>query len=163
VEYRAPGQGGKGFVILRRDLYLNCGVSQGVTQCYAKTRPHALPDTVILQCLKCHKGRCFVHLAECGVHSSEAITFHKMSRDHSPWHNLHLARRRTRASDKETILAAEVSGDGFANLMGQKLAIMALSYPHCQPLNVSHIKLGWYDRVKSDEMSMAVREIRLIR
>jgi hypothetical protein len=83
-----------------------------------------------------------------------------MSRD--AFHNFHVARRKTIASDKETILAAEVSGDGFAKLIGQKLTITALSYPHCQPLNVPHIKLGWYDTLKSDGMPAAVRQIRLI-
>jgi hypothetical protein len=85
-----------------------------------------------------------------------------MSRDQGPFHNFHLARRKSIASDKESILAAEVSGDGFAKLIGQKLAIIALAYPHCQPLNVSHIKLGWYDMLKSDGMPVAVRQIRLI-
>ena len=85
-----------------------------------------------------------------------------MSRDQGPFHNFHLARRKSIAADKETILAAEVSGDGFAKLIGQKLAIIALSYPHCQPLNVSRIKLGWYDTLRSDGMPVAVRQIRLI-
>jgi hypothetical protein len=101
-----------------------------------------------------------VHLAEGGVHSSEAIVFYRMSRDQGPFHNFHLARRKTLAWDKERILAAEVSGDGFEKLIGQKLAITALSYPQCQPLNVSHIELGWYDRLRSEPV--AVREIRLI-
>jgi hypothetical protein len=57
------------------------------------------------------------------------------------------------------ILAAEVSGDGFEKLIGQKRAITALSYPHCQPLNASHIKLGWYDGLKSDVMPAPVSDI----
>lgn len=88
---------------------------------------------------------------------------YKMSRDHGTFHDVHVGRRRTFASDKEAILAAEVSGDSIAKLIGQKLAITALSYPHCQPLNVPHIKFGWYDRLESDGMSVAVREIPLIR
>lgn len=89
--------------------------------------------------------------------------FHKMSRDHGQFHDVHMARRKAFASDKKAVLAAEVSGDSIAKLIGQKLAITALSYPHCQPLNVSHIEFGWYDRLKSDAMSVAVREIHLIR
>lgn len=152
---RALNQQGTRFVIL--------APPQGVAQCHVKARPHAPPNAVTLLCLKCHKSRSFVDLAEVGVHSSEAIVFSKMSRDHGPLHSVHVARRKTLASDKEAILAAEVSGDSIAKLMGQKLAITALSYPHCQPLNVSHIKFGWYDRLKSDAMSVAVREIPLIR
>jgi hypothetical protein len=86
-----------------------------------------------------------------------------MSRDHGLFHDFHIARRKAFASDKQALLAAEVSGDSIAKLIGQKLAITALSYPYCQPLNVSHIKFGWYDRLKSDVMSEAVREILLIR
>jgi hypothetical protein len=137
-----------------------CDLWQGAAQCYAKSRPHVQRNADILHCGKCHKSRCLVHLAEGGVHSSEAIVFYRMSRDQGPFHKFHLARRKTLASDKETILAAEVSGDGFEKLIGQKLAITALSYPQCQPLNVSHIELGWYDRLRSDPV--AVREIRLI-
>jgi len=66
-------------------------------------------------------------------------------------------------SDKETILAAEVSGDKSSFLMGQKLAIAALLFPHCQPLNTPHIKLGWYDRLKPNGVPVAVRAVRLIR
>jgi hypothetical protein len=85
-----------------------------------------------------------------------------MSRDHTPWHSFHLARRRAFATDKESVIAAEVSGDSLAKLMGQKLAHLALSYQHCQPLNTSHIQLGWYDRLKSDEITVAVRDLRLL-
>jgi len=165
VAERALSQQGTTFVILvPPSIFDTCCVNwQGVTRCHVKARPHAAPNAVSLHCQKCHKGRSFVHLAELGVHSSEAIVLHKMSRDHGPFHNVHLARRKAFASDKEAILAAEVSGDSIAKLIGQKLAITALSYPHCQPLNVSHIKFGWYDRLKSDAMSEAVREISLIR
>ena len=152
---RALNKQGTRFVIL--------APPQGVAQCHVKARPHAPPNAVTLHCLKCHKSRSFVNLAELGVHSSEAMVFYKMSRDHGPFHSVHVTRRKTLASDKEAILAAEVSGDSIAKLIGQKLAITALSYPHCQPLNVSHIKFGWYDRLKSDGMSVAVREIPLIR
>ncbi|KAI9454971.1 hypothetical protein BJY52DRAFT_690095 [Lactarius psammicola] len=37
--------------------------------------------------------------------------------------------------------------------MGQKLALAALSFPYCQPLNGSHIRLGWYDRPKPNKMA----------
>jgi hypothetical protein len=124
-------------------------------------QPHAVHSAVNLHCKKCHKGRCFVHLAEMGIHSAEAITSYKKSLDQGPWHNLHQSRKNTFTSDKERVLAAETSGDSFSNLMGQKLAIIALSFPHCQPFNLRHIKFGWYDRLKSS--GMAVRAIRLIR
>jgi hypothetical protein len=97
-----------------------------------------------------------VQLAEAGIHSSEAVTLYKKSPEQSIWHEFHLAKR----TDKETILAAEVSGDDVSSLMGQKLALIALSFPHCLPMNMSHIKLGWYDRLKST--GVAVRAIRLI-
>jgi hypothetical protein len=114
----------------------------------------------MLHCKKCRKGHCFEHLAEAGIHSSEAVALYKKSIDQSTWHEFHLTKR-TSASDKETILAAEASGDDVSNLIGQKLAIVALSFPHCQPLiNIPRIKLGWYDRPKFT--GVAVRAIRLI-
>ena len=101
-----------------------------------------------------------MHLAEAGIHSSEAVTWYKKSLDHSTWHEFHLEKR-TSASDKETIIAAEASGDDVSNLIGQKLAIVALSFSHCQPLNnIPRIKFGWYDRPKST--GVAVRAICLI-
>jgi hypothetical protein len=98
-----------------------------------------------------------VHLAEAGIHSSEAVTLYKKSPEQSTWHEFHLAKR----SDKEMILAAEASGDDVSNLTGQKLAIIALSFSHCLPMtNTSLIKPGWYDRLKFP--GVAVRAIRLI-
>jgi hypothetical protein len=136
-------------------------VTQGGSLCYAKAQPHAVHNrTPTLLCKKCRKGHCFVHLAEAGIHSSEAVTLYKKSLDHSTWHEFHLEKG-TFASDKETILAAEASGDDVSNLIGQKLAIVALSFSYCQPLNnIPRIKLGWYDRPKSTRV--AVRAICLI-
>ena len=135
--------------------------AQGGSLCYAKAQPHAvLNNTPILHCKKCRKGHCFVHLAEAGIHSSEAVTLYKKSSDQSTWHEFHLEKEFF-ASDKETILAAEVSGDNVSNLIGQKLAIVALSFSYCQPLNnIPRIKFGWYDRPKST--GVAVRAICLI-
>jgi hypothetical protein len=90
-----------------------------------------------------------VHLAEAGIHSSEAIVLYSKSLDHGTWHTFHVSRKRTFILNKEGILAAEEqSGDGFSDPIGQKLALVALSFPHCQPLNTPHIKLGWYDKFK---------------
>jgi hypothetical protein len=56
--------------------------------------------------------------------------------------------------DEEAILDAEESGDGSSNLMGKKLALAAQSFPHCQPLSGSHIRLGWYDSPKPNRMDV---------
>lgn len=100
-----------------------------------------------------------MHLAEAGIHSSEAITLYKESQEQSTWHEFHLSKKTP--PDQETILAAEASGDDVSNPIGQKRAIVALSFSHCQPLNsTSHIKPGWYDRLRST--GVAVRATRLI-
>jgi hypothetical protein len=123
-------------------------------------QPHAIHNAAILHCKKCRKGLCFVHLAEAGIHSSEAITLYKNSLEQRTWHEFHLSKR-TSASDREMILAAEASGDDVSNMIGQKRAIVALSYSHCQPVNnISHIKLGWYDKPKS--IGVAVRAVHFI-
>jgi hypothetical protein len=121
--------------------------AQGGSLCYARAQPHAVHNAAILQCKKCRKGHCFVHLAEAGIHSSEAVTLYKKSQEQSTWHEFHLKKR---TSATETILAAEASGDDVSGLIEQKLAMVALSYSHCQPVNnISHIRFGWYDRLKS--------------
>ncbi|KAI0306344.1 hypothetical protein B0F90DRAFT_1689147 [Multifurca ochricompacta] len=127
--------------------------NKGVSHCYATKQPHAIHTPFILPCKKCHGGLCFVHLARAGVHSSEAIVLYRKSPDQAPWHAFHLSREKEFVSNKETILAAEVSGDGFSTLIGQRLALAAQSFPHCQPLNVTHIKLGWYDRLISSTIA----------
>jgi hypothetical protein len=134
--------------------------TQGGSLCYANlAQPHAVHNAAILHCKKCRKGHCFVHLAEAGIHSSEAITLYKKSQEQSTWHEFHLSKRTS--PDQEMILAAEVSGDNVSNLIGQKRATVALSFSHCQPLNnTPHIKPGWYDRPKSS--GVAVRATRLI-
>lgn len=101
-----------------------------------------------------------MHLAEAGIHSSEAITLYQKSQEQSTWHEFHLSKRTS--PDQETILAAEASGDdGVSNLIGQKRAIVAVLFSHCQPLNnAPHIKPGWYDRPKST--GGAVRPTRFI-
>lgn len=95
-----------------------------------------------------------MHLAEAGIHSSEAIVLYNKSLDHGPWHAFHISRKSVSTPNTETMLAAEESGDSFSNLMGQELALAALSFQHCQPLNVPYIKLGWYDRVKPNTMAV---------
>jgi hypothetical protein len=132
--------------------------AQGGSLCYASlAQPHAVHNAAILHCKKCRKGHCFVHLAEAGIHSSEAITLYKESQEQSTWHEFHLSKRTS--PDQEAILAAEVSGDDVS--IGQKRAIVALSFSHCQPLhNTPHIKPGWYDKLKST--GVAVRTTRLI-
>jgi hypothetical protein len=151
-----------------RDLS-SCGIlrpvlvklrAQGGSLCYASlAQPHAVQNAAILHCKECRKGHCFVHLAEAGIHSSEAITLYKKSLEQSTWHEFHLSKKTS--PDEETILAAEASGDNVSSLIGQKRAIVALSYSHCQPLNnASHIKPGWYDRPTST--GVAVRATRLI-
>jgi hypothetical protein len=84
-----------------------------------------------------------VHLAEAGVHSSEAIVVYSKSLDHGPWHTFHMSRKRVSIPNWEE----EGSGDGFS-----KLAVAALEYEHCQPLNISYIKLGWYDKLKPNSV-----------
>ena len=59
--------------------------------------------------------------------------------------------------------AAKESGDGSSNLMGKKLALATLSFPHCQPLTGSYIRLGWYDRPKENTMDVcAIRPPNLL-
>ena len=155
------GQQGTGFVILRHlaAQLVKCA-HQGSSLCHANlAQPHAVHNAAILHCKKCRKGHCFVHLAEAGIHSSEAITLYKKSLEQSTWHEFHLSKRTS--PDQETILAAEASGEDTSNMIGQKRAIVALSFSHCQPLNnTPHIKPGWYDKLKSTRV--AVRGTRLI-
>ena len=134
--------------------------TQGGSLCHASlAQPHAVHNAAILHCKTCRKGHCFVHLAEAGIHSSEAITLYKKSQEQSTWHEFHLSKRTS--PDQETILAAGASDGDASSLIGPKRAIVALSFSHCQPLNnASYIKPGWYDKPTST--GVAVRATHLI-
>jgi hypothetical protein len=136
----------------RRTAIRTCGETQRVSQCYGKAQPHVAHAANVLPCKKCHKSRCFIHLAESGIHSSEAIVLYTKSLDDGSWHLIHT---KAPIPDGEAILA---SCDDSSNQMGQKLAYAALSFQHCQPLNIPYIKLGWYDRLKPNR-TLAVRAI----
>ncbi|KAI0064565.1 hypothetical protein BV25DRAFT_1881865 [Artomyces pyxidatus] len=118
----------------------------GDSRCHAIKHGHTKPAAESLNCKRCHHSRCFVHLAGIGIHSSQAVVAHQKSTDHRYWHNLHRSLRDSFVRNKPNILAAEMSGDGFSNLMGHRLAIAATTFPHCQPVDILNTRHGWYDQ-----------------
>lgn len=91
----------------------------------------------------CHNGRCFQHLLENGIHSSEAVLLWHSDVTRKVWHARHIGAGKgvygLGLGDVE-----KAGREGISLTVRFQLVAMAQKYPDCRPLN-SRVKRGWYD------------------
>ncbi|ETW86063.1 hypothetical protein HETIRDRAFT_438586, partial [Heterobasidion irregulare TC 32-1] len=93
-----------------------------------------------LPCKQCHRATCLRHLLSQGIHSSHAIIAVLRDKEHRHWHKGHRLLREAFPSAKKSILDAELSGDACSYIYGHRLALAAITFPKCQPVNPVFVK-----------------------
>ncbi|KAF8798182.1 hypothetical protein BYT27DRAFT_6922620 [Phlegmacium glaucopus] len=129
----------------------------GTRKVCTRSESHNVPFPWALTCKMCHHAKCFCHiLAECRIHSVEALLLHNIDDSHQKYHNNHITGRKT----KSDIGATDVTN---IRLGHQQLAYYATSFTHCKPIKPQFMNLGWYDEtahISDDQESPSQAEMR---
>jgi hypothetical protein len=115
----------------------------GTRSCRWRDSSHTVPYIHALRCKKCHDHKCFGHLLTSGIHSAEAILSQQKDDQHEDWHRRHSKVEIDRV--KSEALRAEQSGVRLD--LRHQLNNVASTFPICNPVKFSLVKLGWYDQV----------------
>ena len=95
-----------------------------------------MPSNSVINCKKCHAAKCFQHILNGNVHSSEALLATVADSDSTAWHQLHLnARQRNVPSRRTSAPTVDVV---------EQLAFFALNFSSTSPVN-GETSAGFYD------------------
>ena len=98
---------------------------------------HMMPPDSLINCKKCHAAKCFRHILNGKVHSSEALLANAADSDSTAWHQLHLTARHrdvpSRMTQRQPIGIAE------------QFVFFALNFSSTSPEN-GETSVGFYDR-----------------
>ena len=97
---------------------------------------HVVSSNSLINCKKCHAAKCFRHILEGNVHSSEALLANAADQDSTIWHKLHKnARQRTIPSHDPQRQSAAIT---------EQLVSFSLNFSSISPVN-SEMSAGFYD------------------
>lgn len=99
-------------------------------------RSHMVSPNSLINCKKCHAAKCFRHILNSNVHSSEALLANAADSDSTIWHQLHLAARQrdvpSRLTQRQPVGIAE------------QLVFFAVNFSSTSPVN-GETSVGFYD------------------
>lgn len=94
-------------------------------------------------CKDCHSGKCFVHILEAGIHSSEALMTVDHDKTYKKWHSIHNNRQKSYENALPGLLRAMKLGN--PTVITDRLVHFARSFRIPRPLS-ERVSLGFYDR-----------------
>ena len=123
-------------------------------------KSHVVDGWAIIICKDCHSGRCFVHILEAGIHSSEALMTADPGSTHRKWHPMHINRQKRYESAVPGLLRAMELGSPTA--ITDRLVYFAQTFRTPRPLS-GGLSFGFYDRklLNPDEVSCQLVSIEL--
>ena len=98
-------------------------------------------------CKECHSGKCFAHISETGIHSSEALMTVELDKTYGKWHSIHTVRRETYEGMIPGLLWATKMG--VRTSINYRLVHFARIFQTPRPLN-KQLTLGFYDKKLPD-------------
>ncbi|KAF9475840.1 hypothetical protein BDN70DRAFT_883160 [Pholiota conissans] len=114
--------------------------------CKLKEQTHEAKPQWTLNCKKCHKGKCFPHLlANCSMHSAEALLYCSLDASHDEYHRRHLGA--SLRFDKEIGALKDSRSQGIPpqGSAYHLLAENSMQYMLSRPRNAKYMMSGWYD------------------
>jgi hypothetical protein len=110
-------------------------------------KSHVVAGWAIIMCKVCHSGRCFAHVLEAGIHSSEALMTVEYDKSYGKWHLLHTNRqKRYENAVPELVQAIKL---GNPTTIPDRLAYFARTFQTPRPLSKS-VSFGFYDKKLPD-------------
>ncbi|KAG6887505.1 hypothetical protein C0995_014763 [Termitomyces sp. Mi166 len=103
---------------------------------------HAISSWV-LDCKKCHRGRCFTHiLASQKLHAADAILIHFSNTSHEVHHRSHGSLQKYKEGRDHLVQTQRI---GYKPDPSQQRVYLAEQYRTCRPVNYAYVRAGWYD------------------
>lgn len=94
-------------------------------------------------CKECHSGRCFVHILEAGIHSSEALMIVEHDKTFGKWHSAHTSRQKRYENVVLGLIRAMKMGDKTE--ISDRLVYFARTFQNARPLS-EQVSPGFYDK-----------------
>jgi hypothetical protein len=148
TESTCYGQGTRYVPLENFHLSFSCSegeLDQSVIKCYyaGGRDSHEVKAEHVVPCTPCHRGRCFLHWAEKGAHSSVIAIALGRGDKCITWHRQHQSLKQV--FDKGRLLAAEEAGDAVvAGEMPGRLALLCTTFSYVSPLRRG-LQTGYYD------------------
>jgi hypothetical protein len=97
----------------------------------------------MIMCKECHSGKCFTHILEAGIHSTEALMTVELDKTYGKWHSIHTNRQKHYDDAVPRLLWAVKNGDKTE--IDHRLVYFARTFQTPRPLN-KWVSLGFYDK-----------------
>jgi len=106
-------------------------------------KSHVVDGWAIIMCKECHSGKCFTHILEAGIHSSEALMTADLDKTYGRWHSIHTNRQKRYETAVPGLLLAMKLGDKTS--IDHRLVYFARTFQTPRPLS-ERVLLGFYDK-----------------
>lgn len=97
----------------------------------------------IIMCKECHSGKCFIHILEAGIHSSEALMIVDIDRTYRKWHSIHTNKQGHYQNAVPGLILATKLGDKTE--INDRLVHFARTFQTPRPMSKC-VSLGFYDK-----------------
>lgn len=129
------------------DLTATQRTTRTCTVARKKEKSHVVDGWAIIMCKECHSGKCFAHILDTGIHSSEALMTVEFDKTYSKWHSIHTNRQgHYQEAVPGLILAAKV---GDRTEIDDRLVHFARTFQTPRPMS-KWVSLGFYDKELPD-------------
>jgi hypothetical protein len=98
-------------------------------------------------CKECHSGKCFTHILEAGIHSSEALMVVELDKTFRKWHSIHMNRQGHYQEAVPGLFWAAKVGDKTE--INDRLVHFARTFQTPRPMS-KWVSLGFYDKELPD-------------
>lgn len=117
------------------------------TIAHKKEKSHLADGWAVVMCKECHSGKCFAHILEAGIHSSEALMTAELDKTDRKWHSVHMSRQgHYQDAVPDLIWATKV---GNKTEIDDRLVHFARTFQTPRPLS-KWVSLGFYDQELPD-------------
>lgn len=132
----------------RREILNSQKTTRTCTLTRKGTKSHVVDGWAIVMCGGCHSGKCFTHILEAGIHSSEALMVVELDKKGGGWHSIHTNRQKRYEEDVvPRLIWATKKGDKTE--IEERLVYFARTFQTPRPLS-EWVSLGFYDKELPD-------------
>lgn len=119
-------------------------------------KSHVVDGWAMIMCKECHSGKCFTHILEAGIHSSEALLTVELDKTHGKWHSIHTNRQKHYDDAVPPLISAARQGDKTE--IDRRLVYFARTFQTPRPLS-KWVSLGFYDKELPDPEEVSCHPI----
>lgn len=121
---------------------------------HKKQNSHDVDEWTTIMCKECHSGKCFAHILEAGIHSSEALLTIELDGTCRTWHSIHTNRQGHYQKALPSVIWAMKMGDKTE--IDDRLVHFARNFQTPRPLSKS-VSFGFYDKKLPDPEEVSCR------